>query len=85
MISILSELELCSIDRMTRQELIEAVRARAGDDLPVNLLEQLEEPPTDRLQLLLLLAGRLIRVSRLLRKEAAATSSPRSQREVVRG
>jgi hypothetical protein len=83
MISILSELELRSIDRMTRQELIEAVWARAGD-LPVDLLEQSEEPVTDRLQLLLL-AGRLIRVLRLLRKETAATSGPRSQREVVRG
>jgi hypothetical protein len=80
MISILSELELCSIDCMTWQELIEAVRARARD-LPVDLLEQLEEQPTDRLQLLLL-AGRLIRVLRLLRKETAATSSPRSRRAV---
>jgi hypothetical protein len=77
MISILSELELCSIDRMTRQELVEAVRARAGD-LPVDLLAQLEQQPTDRLQLLLL-AGRLIRVLRLLR---TATMCPCSRGEV---
>jgi hypothetical protein len=80
MISVLSELELCSIDRMTRQELVEAVRARAGE-LPVDLLGQLEEQPTDRLQLLLL-AGRLIRVLRLLRKDTAANLCPRSPREV---
>ena len=79
MVSILSELELCSIDRMTQQELVDAVRERV-DDLPVDLLGQLEEQPTHRLQLLLL-AGRLIRVLRHLRKDTAATF-PRSGGEV---
>jgi hypothetical protein len=64
MVSILSELELLSIDRMTRPQLIDAIRARAGD-LPADLLERLEERTTDRLQLLLL-AGRLIQVLRRL-------------------
>lgn len=80
MVSVLSELELCSIDRMTRQELVEAVRART-DDLPVDLLGQLEEQPTHRLQLLLL-AGRLIRVLRHSQKDNAATLDPHSRREV---
>jgi len=62
MVSVLSELELCAIDRMPRQELLEAVRQRAGD-LPIDLLGQLEERPIHQLQLLLL-AGRLIRLLR---------------------
>jgi hypothetical protein len=62
MISILSEVELCSIERMARQELIQAIRARMND-LPVDLLGQLEDQSTDHLQLLLL-AGRLIQVLR---------------------
>jgi hypothetical protein len=65
MVSILSELELCAIDRMTRQQLVEAVRERAGE-LPIDLLGHLEERPTQHLQLLLL-TGRLIRVLRHLR------------------
>ena len=65
MVSILSELELCAIDRMTRQELVDAVRQRACD-LPIDLLGQLEERPTHHLQLLLL-ACRLIRVLRQVR------------------
>jgi hypothetical protein len=80
MVSILSELELCSIERMTRQDLVEAVRARK-DELPVDLVEKLEEQPTHRLQLLLL-TGRLIRVLRHSRMDTAATLSPHSQREV---
>jgi hypothetical protein len=64
MISILSELELMSIDRMSRPQLVQAIRARA-DDLPCDLLERLEERSMDRLQLLLL-AGRLIQVLRHL-------------------
>ena len=66
MVTILSELELLSIDRMTGPQLIAAIRARAGD-LPDDLLERLEERSTDRLQLLLL-AGRLIQVLRHLEK-----------------
>jgi hypothetical protein len=69
MASLVSELELCALDRMTRHELIAAVRARE-DDLPADLRGQVEEQPTDRLQLLLL-AGRLIRVLRHLRDKAA--------------
>jgi hypothetical protein len=80
MVSILSQLELCSIDRMTRQELVDAVRARA-DDIPVDLVGKLEEQPLHRLQLLLLV-GRLIRVLRHLRKDTAATLSPLSRGEV---
>jgi hypothetical protein len=65
MVSILSELELSSIDRMARQELAEAIRAR-WNDLPGDLLADLEEQSTCHLQLLLL-AGRLIHVLRRLR------------------
>jgi hypothetical protein len=64
MVSILSELELCAIERMTSQELVQAVRDRAKD-LPVDLTDQLEQQSTHYLQLLLL-AGRLIRVLRHL-------------------
>jgi hypothetical protein len=64
MVSILSELELCAIERMTPQELIQAVRDRAKD-LPVDLLGQLEAQSRHYLQMLLL-AGRLIRVLRHL-------------------
>ena len=56
MIATLSELELSCIDRLDRAALIQAVRARTGD-LPADLLERLDEQPTDHLQLLLL-AGR---------------------------
>jgi hypothetical protein len=62
MVSIVSELELCCIDRMSRQQLVQAVRARAGE-LPPDLLDGLEELSIDRLRLLLL-AGRLIQVLR---------------------
>jgi hypothetical protein len=62
MVSILSELELCAIDRMTRQELLETVRQYVCD-LPMDLRGQFEERPTHQLQLLLL-AGRLIRLLR---------------------
>jgi hypothetical protein len=65
MVSIWRQLELCAIDRMARQELVEAVRKRAPD-LPIDLVEQLEERPTHHLQLLLL-AGRLIRALRQVR------------------
>ena len=68
MVSILSELELCAIERMTPQELIQAVRDRAKD-LPVDLLGQLEEQSTHYLQMLLL-AGRLIRVLRHLQSRS---------------
>ena len=73
MVSVLSELEVCAIDRMTRQELIDAIRGRVAD-LPVDLLGHLEGRPIMHLQLLLL-AGRLIHVLRHLRKDAAATLS----------
>jgi len=83
MVSILSELELDFIHRMSRQELIEEVRAHP-DDLPVDLLGQLEEQPTHRVQLLLL-ASRLIRILRHLRKDGAATLSPSTGWEVHGG
>ena len=66
MIATLSELELSCIDRLSREDLLRAVRARTGD-LPADLLERLDEQSTDRLQLLLL-AGRLIQVLRHLRR-----------------
>jgi hypothetical protein len=65
MVSTLSELELSLIERLSREDLIQAIRGRAGD-LPGDLLERLEEQPTDDLQMLLL-AGRLIQVLRHLR------------------
>jgi hypothetical protein len=76
MASLLTELELCAIDGMTRQELIAGVRARR-DDLPLDLLAHLEEQPIERLQLLLL-AGRLTGVLRQLRTEATARRSRES-------
>ena len=66
MISTLSELELSCIDRLDRAQLIQTIRARTGD-LPADLLERLEEQPTEHLQLLLL-AGRLVQVLRCLRQ-----------------
>jgi hypothetical protein len=77
MVSILSELELYSIERMTRQELIDALRAYAAH-IPVDLWGRLEDQPSHRLQLLLL-TGRLIRV---LRKYTATSSSSHNRREV---
>ena len=65
MVSTLSQLELSLIERMSRGELIQAIRGRSGD-LPGDLLTRLEEQPTDDLQMLLL-AGRLIQVLRHLR------------------
>ncbi len=62
MVAAISELELSCIDHLSRQDLLNAVRARAGD-LPPDLLGRLEEQPADRLRLLLL-AGRLIQVLR---------------------
>jgi hypothetical protein len=64
-VSTLSELELSLIERLSREDLIQAIRGRAGD-LPGDLLTRLEEQPTDDLQMLLL-AGRLIQVLRHLR------------------
>jgi hypothetical protein len=65
MVSILSELELCSIEHMAQKELVQAIRGRMHD-LPVDLLGQLEEQSRQYLQLLLM-AGRLIYVLRHLR------------------
>jgi hypothetical protein len=62
MLTILSEVELAHIDRMTRPQVIHAIQARAAD-LPVDLLEGLKEQSIHRLQLTLL-AGRLIQVLR---------------------
>ena len=62
MVLMLSQLELCSIDRMTPPELIDAVRTPTHA-LPLDLLGQLDEQSHSSLQLVLL-AGRLIRVLR---------------------
>ncbi len=64
MISFVSAVALCCIDRMRRQELIAAIQARV-EDLPEDLRRGLEAQPVDRLQLLLL-AARLIHVLRRL-------------------
>jgi hypothetical protein len=65
MISIMGELELRWIVRMSRPELIRAVLA-CKHAVPGDLLEDLEHASTERLQLLLL-AARLILVARYLR------------------
>jgi hypothetical protein len=65
MVSNLSALELSCMDRLSREQLIVAIRARAAD-LPADLLEGLEGQPTDGLRLLLL-AGRLVQVLRHMR------------------
>jgi hypothetical protein len=62
MIATLGQLEMHCIDRLCRQELIDAIRAR-GDCLPEDLRQGLENQPTDRLRLLLL-AARLVHVLR---------------------
>ena len=56
--ALLFELELNSMDRMTRPELINAARER-WDCLPVNLRVSLEHVATDHLRLLVV-TGRLI-------------------------
>jgi hypothetical protein len=75
MVSDLGLLELQYIEAMSRQQLIEAIRARL-DGLPADLREDLEERPTDELQLLLL-AARLTCVLRQLRSAHWARNSPR--------
>jgi hypothetical protein len=50
------------IDRLSREEVIAAIRAIAAD-VPADLLERLEQHSIDHLRLLLL-AGRLLRVLR---------------------
>jgi len=69
MVSTPLSLELRHIDRMSRQELIEAVSSKR-DCLRADLVGCLEEESTDRLQLLLLVA-RLIQV---LRQEPRAAA-----------
>jgi len=70
MVSTPLSLELRHIDRMTRQELIEAV-SNKRHCLRADLVDCLEEESTDRLQLLLLVA-RLIQV---LRQESQAPAN----------
>jgi hypothetical protein len=77
-VSIVSELELSCISRLSREKLIEGVRARAAD-LPADLLGHLEDRPTDQLQLLLL-AGRLILVLRHLRNRGRGEAGPSGPR-----
>jgi hypothetical protein len=64
MVSFVSAVELCCIDRMNHRELVQAIQARI-DDLPSDLTERMEEQPIERLQLLMLTA-RLIHVLRRL-------------------
>jgi hypothetical protein len=71
----LFELEMLCIELMTRQQLVEAVRERS-ECLPVDLREQLDEEPTDRLRLLLV-AARLIHALRQLRRHQRGKTSPR--------
>ena len=70
MVSTPLSIELRHIDRMTRQELIEAVSTKRHCLRP-DLLDGLEEGSTERLQLLLLVA-RLIQV---LRQESQAPAN----------
>jgi hypothetical protein len=65
MVSVLGELELRWIERLTRPELLNAVWA-LRDSVPSDLVAGLEEVATEQLQLLLL-AARLIHVLRRLR------------------
>ena len=65
MASILSKLELGDIERLTRQELVWAIRERTAD-VPVDLLEGLEDQSLNCLQLVLLVA-RLIHSLRYVR------------------
>jgi hypothetical protein len=62
MITTLSELELSCIDRLSREQLLAALRNHT-EHLPGDLVERLDDQSTDQLRLLLL-AGRLIRVLR---------------------
>jgi hypothetical protein len=64
MISNVGKLELGYLDRMTRQELIEAIELQ-GDCLRIDLQVRLEEISTDYLRWLLL-ATRLLAALRLL-------------------
>jgi hypothetical protein len=75
MVSTLSQLELQCIDPMSRQQLLDAIRARL-DCLPPDLREGLDEQPTDQLRLLLL-AARLTYALRQLRRVDWARNSPR--------
>jgi hypothetical protein len=74
-ISTVGEIELRCIDQLTRPELIETIRGRQAH-LPVDLLERLEEQPSDHLRLLLL-AGRLIYVLRRLQSPATRDTAVR--------
>jgi hypothetical protein len=62
MISNLGKLELCCLDQLTRQELLEAIRKHA-DGLRIDLEESLDDHSTDYLRVLLL-AARLLHILR---------------------
>jgi hypothetical protein len=68
--SLLLDLEMTYLDGMSRQQLIEALEERC-DCLPIDLRQHLAEEPTTRLRLLLF-AGRLIHVLRLLQRHKRA-------------
>jgi hypothetical protein len=67
MASDLYELEMRSIDLMSRQQLLDAIRPRL-DCLPPDLRERLDDQPDAWLRLLLM-AARLIWALRLLRDQ----------------
>jgi hypothetical protein len=74
MITTLSELELSCIDRLSREQLIAALRNHT-EHLPGDLLERLDEHSIDHLRLLLL-AGRLIRVLRQWGRQGPTSTPP---------
>jgi hypothetical protein len=66
----LLQLEMCYLEGMTHEQLLESLRQRA-DCLPADLQERLEEQPPDRLRLLLC-AARLIHALRQLQTNEEA-------------
>ncbi len=73
--STLFEMEMLNIDRMSRAQLIEAVRER-WDSLPTDLRVNVHEESTDHLRLLLV-AGRLLHMLRLRLADQAASKNAR--------
>jgi hypothetical protein len=75
MISELYDLEMRSVDSMTRQQLLDALRPRLGC-LPSDLCERLEEQPDGWLRLLLM-AARLNCALRQLRSQYSTEQAAR--------
>jgi hypothetical protein len=74
MASDLYELEMRSVDLMSRQQLLDAIRPRL-DCLPNDLRERLDDQPDGWLRLLLM-AARLVWALRLLRDQHWAEKAP---------